>query len=463
MEAYIKASQSEKVTVEKDGRSVTASQDFAPGQEILREFPLLFIGKDQENMSNAVEAERKTGIHRRVWAVYFQYMVLGEETKAQIRELHSQTDGSKADSFRDLLSRSDMASSVNVEDFLAITMVFNFNAIEERVDGSKNLRDGTGCVWYSAGDGWCTVRAIVPIKQGAALTFNCYDNDFVCQPAHLRRAYLSRSKEIVCHCPRCENEADDTRQFSCASKSCGGRHFVSQPFITDPLLLLPCTDCGKSLSAEAQKLLLYREKTLATTVKAVMQEVQQFPAKPAPGQQSLTQAEILALEFLSPTHYLTQYLAKCKQVVHESGGDKPQAAAMGTLALSALDAIVTFPAPVTADCCLALGESHEDMDSPQALLTALCCYQRALRISCVLFGAEERRNRFQDPVSRVLARLQATGVDAAAGKTKECHFCGQAKDASHSLRRCGGCKAANYCSPQCQRAHWPLHQPCCKK
>ncbi len=41
-----------------------------------------------------------------------------------------------------------------------------------------------------------------------------------------------------------------------------------------------------------------------------------------------------------------------------------------------------------------------------------------------------------------------------------CDGCG--RQARHS-RRCGGCRAARYCSRECQRAHWPLHRESCRR
>ena len=39
-----------------------------------------------------------------------------------------------------------------------------------------------------------------------------------------------------------------------------------------------------------------------------------------------------------------------------------------------------------------------------------------------------------------------------------CVVCGTTKN----VKRCGGCKSANYCSKQCQVQHWPNHSDICK-
>jgi hypothetical protein len=44
-------------------------------------------------------------------------------------------------------------------------------------------------------------------------------------------------------------------------------------------------------------------------------------------------------------------------------------------------------------------------------------------------------------------------------KTKAgCSFCNAVAD---TMMQCSRCKAARYCGPQCQRAHWPTHKPTC--
>ncbi|GAA5969088.1 hypothetical protein JCM3765_003434 [Sporobolomyces pararoseus] len=44
---------------------------------------------------------------------------------------------------------------------------------------------------------------------------------------------------------------------------------------------------------------------------------------------------------------------------------------------------------------------------------------------------------------------------------RECGGCHEAKEGS-KLMRCGACKMAFYCSPACQKLHWPTHKTLCK-
>ena len=45
-----------------------------------------------------------------------------------------------------------------------------------------------------------------------------------------------------------------------------------------------------------------------------------------------------------------------------------------------------------------------------------------------------------------------------------CIFCSRLSQADgESLMRCSGCKSVDYCSKQCQTAHWPNHKKECKR
>ncbi|KAI9013653.1 hypothetical protein DFJ74DRAFT_733753 [Hyaloraphidium curvatum] len=44
----------------------------------------------------------------------------------------------------------------------------------------------------------------------------------------------------------------------------------------------------------------------------------------------------------------------------------------------------------------------------------------------------------------------------------ECYGCGVRYNEIKSMKRCSSCKIALYCSPECQRMHWPVHKLGCK-
>jgi hypothetical protein len=60
----------------------------------------------------------------------------------------------------------------------------------------------------------------------------------------------------------------------------------------------------------------------------------------------------------------------------------------------------------------------------------------------------------------------------ACGVVKYCHGCGAVEDdgeqrvgdvAPRTMRRCGGCRVALYCSSECQKAHWKVHRSRCHR
>lgn len=71
-----------------------------------------------------------------------------------------------------------------------------------------------------------------------------------------------------------------------------------------------------------------------------------------------------------------------------------------------------------------------------------------------------------------LSKLPATektqaAINAGAASERgsgllECHGCG-GLPANGGLKACSGCKEAAYCSQSCQKAHWNIHKPACKK
>lgn len=59
-----------------------------------------------------------------------------------------------------------------------------------------------------------------------------------------------------------------------------------------------------------------------------------------------------------------------------------------------------------------------------------------------------------DPNMIVMNAPNITAINGIA-----CALCGKEGD----LKKCGGCNVLNYCSKECQRAHWGVHKEQCKK
>jgi hypothetical protein len=63
------------------------------------------------------------------------------------------------------------------------------------------------------------------------------------------------------------------------------------------------------------------------------------------------------------------------------------------------------------------------------------------------------------------AQLAAAARDAARCGLRACAApaCGAREASGKQFKLCSACKAAAYCSPACQRAHWREHKPACKQ
>lgn len=62
-----------------------------------------------------------------------------------------------------------------------------------------------------------------------------------------------------------------------------------------------------------------------------------------------------------------------------------------------------------------------------------------------------------EEAKQVLLDALSPQKGTAAGKTGLCQVCG-----APSSQRCGRCKAASYCSHECQRRDWPSHKVACQ-
>lgn len=67
---------------------------------------------------------------------------------------------------------------------------------------------------------------------------------------------------------------------------------------------------------------------------------------------------------------------------------------------------------------------------------------------------------------KTYASLMQQGSDMLATRpvfmAHACHVCKQLHSKHYRLKSCGNCRLVAYCSPQHQRAHWPLHRDFCK-
>lgn len=89
----------------------------------------------------------------------------------------------------------------------------------------------SNCSYTIDGDD-IVVRTLTPILEGEELTLD-YNTERRLEPTHFRRFKWVQVKDFTCHCPRCNAEGDDTRQFNCFDARCTGYHLACQPLNKD--------------------------------------------------------------------------------------------------------------------------------------------------------------------------------------------------------------------------------------
>ncbi len=86
------------------------------------------------------------------------------------------------------------------------------------------------------------------------------------------------------------------------------------------------------------------------------------------------------------------------------------------------------------------------------ILSPVCC-----RASCSMQLHQEIE----------LALAQRAAFDSTRNTVGEvllcCESCAKSGTADEPLLQCSRCKTARYCSPACQRAHWPKHKLACQR
>ena len=79
-------------------------------------------------------------------------------------------------------------------------------------------------------------------------------------------------------------------------------------------------------------------------------------------------------------------------------------------------------------------------------------------------------SELQENLAAISTNFKRKGIERVAKEWNvelevyKCHNCDkQPKDCEGSLRRCGSCGEAFYCSKECQKKHWKLHRLTCQK
>ena len=66
-----------------------------------------------------------------------------------------------------------------------------------------------------------------------------------------------------------------------------------------------------------------------------------------------------------------------------------------------------------------------------------------------------------DDLMKDIKRDKATHNLLYSGIGASCGSCGKDSGSDEGLKRCSRCRVALYCSPGCQRNHWPQHKKLC--
>jgi hypothetical protein len=171
----------------------------------------------------------------------------------------------------------------HIEEFIKLTMVVRFNAVELQPPSDDGTGPGTNfghglfemactinhsckpnCIWKTTQDGTSKeVRAISTIEKGEELTLDYCGN--ILDPTPQRRDELLATKGFVCYCDRCAAQHDDTRRFKCITideTNCTGVHFLDQPTYSCKPSLSPCSICGEIATESQIKSLIDEEVKL---------------------------------------------------------------------------------------------------------------------------------------------------------------------------------------------------------
>ena len=291
------------------------------------------------------------------------------------------------------------------------------------------------------------------------------------------------TKDFTCHCARCDNPADDTRQFSCFDVKCTGQHYACQPINKDPLLqrylhytgveyvephLLPCTLCNRTPPAEYQQRMFALENSLPEDHYTLGDLQNSY------GQLAFQWNE-LSKVYVPPLHARSMNMLCHRFGVQVRMANDFQALYETGLAYVRLfEVMAQFP---NDDACDAFRDiasvgfipAHKKGSVPGAQAAAVKYAGKGLRMYLLLRGRDKptttgnaaELNAYYDVMVEALA-LQGGNCSEVSCTSNCCLVCGENLDcADVVLSRCGNCNQAQYCSVGCQRAHWKFHKKHC--
>jgi len=301
------------------GRAIVATQRIDPGclgKDVFTERALMVFPTPGSNEDHSPDVPKilKPEPGPQMWSDWISYLEQPQQLKDRIFQLYTDMTCPHANAIRDYLHhyREKMLSPSsiddeetkckdevdgescdenatqsalrnlleNIEEFIKLTMVVRFNAVELQPPSDDGTGPGTyfghglfemackinhsckpNCIWKTTQDGTSKeVRAIATIEEGEELTLDYCGN--ILDPTPQRRDELLATKGFVCHCDRCAAAHDDTRRFKCLTADetgCTGAHFLDQPTYSCTPSLSPCSRCG-TVATESQVESLMRDE-----------------------------------------------------------------------------------------------------------------------------------------------------------------------------------------------------------
>jgi hypothetical protein len=281
------------------GRVLRATRDFAPGDIVMEEEPLVVFSEENTSFASlrracvsAIEEWKKTARMQLDWStpmaadVCCALLNASEEVKVTwLAYLFAPDDGAVA-AFRDLGQRvcslPENMSSMSVEEFVRGLQAvringFQFMRTKKAIFETASLvaHSCSPNMQYKSLTGKLVQRAIRCIQRGDILTFSYLGNWGEMMPTVLRRDNLSKSKNFWCRCSRCLAE-DRTRSLPCPSSGCKGvvLHSLLREDASEPAWKCQtCNECFFDTPLEDALDLFVTERMLLVKVPLLVAEL----------------------------------------------------------------------------------------------------------------------------------------------------------------------------------------------